>query len=83
MAQIWLTYDEMASVFGVTSEDVRSGAIANGWGRMKDRSGTKYVRLSPSLADEYLFRIAKHRQFVSQGAIQIDAQANARCAVPG
>lgn len=74
MAQIWMTYEEIASVFGVTCEDARRSAIANGWGRMKDRFGGKYVRLSPSLADEYITYITKKRSFAGTESILLEAR---------
>lgn len=54
MAQLWLTYNEMARYFGGTASAVRKGAIENGWARMKGRDGITHVRLPPSVMTQYL-----------------------------
>lgn len=56
MAQIWLTYGELAQAFGGTPYEAREAAIENGWARMKGRDGIAHVRLNPAMAQEYLVR---------------------------
>ena len=54
MAQLWLTYDEMARYFGGTAAKARAAAIENGWARMKGRDGVAHVRLPPTVMTQYL-----------------------------
>lgn len=56
MAQIWLTYEEMAEAFGGSARQAREAAIENGWARMKGRDGVAHVRLTPAMARDYLLR---------------------------
>lgn len=56
MAQIWLTYGEMAQAFGGTAHEAREAAIENGWARNKGRDGIAHVRLTPVMAQDYLLR---------------------------
>ena len=56
MAQIWLTYGELAQAFGGTPQEAREAAIENGWARAKGRDGVAHVRLTPAMAQDYLLR---------------------------
>ncbi len=56
MSQIWLTYGELAQAFGGTPHEAREAAIENGWARAKGRDGVAHVRLTPTMAQDYLLR---------------------------
>ncbi len=57
MAQFWLTYQELADVFGGTAEQARTGSIENGWSRLKDRNGVTHVKLPAHLTGRYVERL--------------------------
>ncbi|WP_199088347.1 hypothetical protein [Bosea sp. ASV33] len=56
MAQIWLSYDELAETLGCTAPQARHAAIQHGWARMKGRSGTSHVRLPSEMTARYMLR---------------------------
>ena len=56
MAQIWLTYQEMAEAFGGDAASARARAIMNGWVRLKGRDGVAHVRLTPTMARDYMLK---------------------------
>ncbi len=82
MAQIWLTYDEMAATFGGTRFQAREAAIQNGWARMKGRDGVAHVRLTPTLAREFLERQLRGVQHQEQDAATDLMVASLRSVLP-
>ena len=82
MAQIWLTYEELAQSFGGTLHDAREASIENGWGRVKGRDGIVHVRLTPAMAHEYLLRRLTQAQ-TGDETVQTDAMvASLRALLP-
>ncbi len=75
MAQFWLTYQEMADIFGGTAAEARAGSIANNWSRLKDRSGVTHVRLPPSMVARYLDTVTT--MVGRSGPIVLDDRAEA------
>jgi hypothetical protein len=56
MAQIWLSYDELAETLGCTAPQARHAAIQHGWARVKSRSGISHVRLPAEMTQRYMLR---------------------------
>jgi hypothetical protein len=54
MAQLWLTYEELARYFGGTATAARAGAIEYRWARIKGSDGVTHVRLPQSVMAQYL-----------------------------
>jgi hypothetical protein len=52
--QIWLTYDELATLMDCDREEARGAAAAIRLDRRKSRDGHTRAKLTPSLADAFL-----------------------------
>lgn len=53
MAQIWMTYDELAELSGCTSAEARMRAIHLSLDRRKSRDGATRVKLDLALTAKY------------------------------
>ncbi len=58
MAQIWLTYRELADFYRCPSNRIRQGVIENGWVRRKSHDGQTLVKLPNTLIPEFISRMA-------------------------
>lgn len=59
--QIWLTYDELATLMGSNLADARRAALAIRLDRRKSRDGQTRAKLTPSLADALLDGMLRQR----------------------
>lgn len=58
MPQVWLTYDELGSMFGIGSQDARAEAIQCDWPRRRCSDGATRVKLPPAAAHEFIIGYA-------------------------
>ena len=54
MPQVWLTYEELAEMFTLDAQTVRSEVIAHGWPRRRCSDALTRVKLPPAAAHEYM-----------------------------
>jgi hypothetical protein len=52
--QVWLTYEELAEMFTLDAETVRSEVIAHGWPRRRCSDALTRVKLPPAAAHEFM-----------------------------
>ncbi|MFC7698594.1 MULTISPECIES: hypothetical protein [Bradyrhizobium] len=69
MAQIWMTYDELAELSGCTSAEARMRAIHLSLDRRKSRDGATRVKLDLALTAKY-FASVRDADFDLDGAIE-------------
>jgi hypothetical protein len=60
MAQIWLTFDELATHAECSVQHARAEVAANNWPCRQSRDGQTRVKLPPELAHAYMLAYAKH-----------------------
>ncbi|MBR1177935.1 hypothetical protein JQ617_28510 [Bradyrhizobium sp. KB893862 SZCCT0404] len=53
MPQIWMTYDELATLNGCTAAEARQQALQLSLDRRKSRDGNTRVKLTPALMDRF------------------------------
>ena len=58
MPQVWLTYEELAEMFTLDAQTVRSEVIAHGWPRRRCSDALTRVKLPPAAAHEYMVAYA-------------------------
>ena len=58
MPQVWLTYEELAEMFALDAQTVRSEVIAHGWPRRRCSDALTRVKLPPAAAHEYMVSYA-------------------------
>jgi hypothetical protein len=56
--QVWLTYEELAEMFTLDAQTVRSEVIAHGWPRRRCSDALTRVKLPPAAAHEYMVSYA-------------------------
>jgi hypothetical protein len=56
--QVWLTYEELAEMFALDAQTVRSEVIAHGWPRRRCSDALTRVKLPPAAAHEYMVSYA-------------------------
>jgi hypothetical protein len=56
--QVWLTYEELAEMFALDAQTVRSEVIAHGWSRRRCSDALTRVKLPPAAAHEYMVSYA-------------------------
>jgi hypothetical protein len=61
MPQIWLTYDELATLMGCETAEARSAAAAVHLDRRRSRDGQTRAKLSPSLTEAFLNSLLQRR----------------------
>lgn len=61
MAQIWLTYEELAALIGCDRATARAAAIAVRLHRRKSRDGETRAKLTPSLTEAFFDRVLARR----------------------
>ena len=61
MAQIWLTYEELAALMGCDRAAARAAAIAIRLDRRKSRDGETRAKLTPSLTEAFFDRVLARR----------------------
>lgn len=54
MAQIWLTYSELADFMKLSTRQVEAATAAAKWDRRLSRDGATRVKLPPSVALDYM-----------------------------
>lgn len=54
MPQIWMTYDELASLLECDGQDVRETVLRNEWHRRRSGDGLTRVKLPPDAASRYI-----------------------------
>jgi hypothetical protein len=69
MAQIWMTYDELAELSGCTPAEARMRAIHLSLDRRKSRDGATRVRLDLALTAKF-FASVRDADFDLDGAIE-------------
>jgi hypothetical protein len=69
MAQIWMTYDELAELSGCTSAEARMRAIHLSLDRRKSRDGATRVKLDLALTAKF-FASVRDADFDLDGAIE-------------
>ncbi|MCK1305179.1 hypothetical protein ABIB75_005365 [Bradyrhizobium sp. GM2.2] len=69
MAQIWMTYDELAELSGCTSAEARMRAMHLSLDRRKSRDGATRVKLDLALTAKY-FASVRDADFDLDGAIE-------------
>ena len=57
MAQIWLTYEELAILIDCHPADARDAAVAVDLDRRRSRDGRTRVKLTPPLVEAFLDRV--------------------------
>jgi hypothetical protein len=62
MPQIWLTYDELGTFFGLSAEAARGDAIERGWSRRRCSDGLTRVKMPPGTAHLYMMTYARDAQ---------------------
>jgi len=58
MPQVWLTYEELGELMKCEPGEARTAVIKEEWSRRKSRDGFTRVKLSPSLAHQYMLNYA-------------------------
>ena len=53
MPQIWMTYDELATLSGCTAAEAREQALQLSLDRRKSRDGNTRVKLNPALMNRF------------------------------
>ena len=61
MAQIWLTYEELAILIDCHPADARDAAVAVDLDRRRSRDGRTRVKLTPPLVEAFLDGILRER----------------------
>jgi hypothetical protein len=56
--QVWLTYEELAEMFALDAQTVRSEVIAHGWPRRRCSDALTRVKLPPAAAHDYMVAYA-------------------------
>jgi hypothetical protein len=56
--QVWLTYEELAEMFTLDAQTVRSEVIVHGWPRRRCSDALTRVKLPPAAAHEYMVAYA-------------------------
>jgi hypothetical protein len=59
MPQIWMTYKELADLYGCDTSVAREKVIANDWTRRRSRDGQTRVKLVPAAVDFFLQRVVE------------------------
>jgi len=62
MPQIWLTYDELGSFFGLSPDAARGDAIERGWSRRRCSDGFTRVKMPAGTAHLYMMTYARDAQ---------------------
>ncbi len=62
MPQIWMTYDELATLIGCDAATARAVAMAIPLDRRKSRDGNTRSKLNPALAAAYIDIMLRQRQ---------------------
>ena len=60
MAQIWLTYEELAAHAECSAQHARDEVVANKWPRRQCSDGQARVKLPPDFAHAYIMAYAAH-----------------------
>jgi hypothetical protein len=58
MPQVWLTYAELSELLKCELSDVRQAVVDEDWAQRKSGDGHMRVKLSPTLAHEFMLRYA-------------------------
>jgi hypothetical protein len=58
MPQVWLTYEELGEMMKREPSEIRIAVIQNDWPRRRSGDGLVRVKLSPTLAHEFMLAYA-------------------------
>jgi hypothetical protein len=62
MPQIWLTYEELGTFFGLSPDAARGDAIERGWSRRRCSDGETRVKMPSGTAHLYMMTYARDAQ---------------------
>jgi hypothetical protein len=71
--QVWLTYEELAEMFTLDAQTVRSEVIAHGWPRRRCSDALTRVKLPPAAAHEYMVAYAVRTRQVRSEDLPADS----------
>lgn len=61
MPQIWLSYDELATLINCRPDAARAAALVLGLDRRRSRDGSTRVKLTQTLADSFIESVIQQR----------------------
>lgn len=61
MPQIWLSYDELATLIDCRPDAARAAALSLGLDRRRSRDGSTRVKLTQTLADSFIESVIQQR----------------------
>ena len=62
MPQVWMTYQELGDLVGISPQEARDFAIARAWGRRRSEDGQSRVKLPQDLVAAYLLSLVQPSQ---------------------
>jgi hypothetical protein len=73
MPQLWLTFEEIADLFGCDTADARRRVFADQWERRRHSDGLTRAQLPPEVAHEFMLRYSSKHEARGASVDEFDA----------
>jgi hypothetical protein len=83
MAQVWVTFEEIADLFTCDAASARSRVVFNQWERRRCSDGLTRVLLPPEVAHDFMLRHSRKHDLCVRSGDEFAAAMAALCRVLG